>query len=387
MRPFRIEIPDADLDDLRRRIAATRWPHEIPRQGWQRGTPLAYTRELADHWLNKYEWRAVEQQLNALPQFVTEIDGVDIHFAHVRSPEPDAVPLIMTHGWPSTFADFLAVTGPLTDPAAHGGDRADAFHLVLPSLPGFGFSGPAREPGWDVQRVGRSWAELMRRLGYDRHVAHGCDWGTPVSMYLAQSDPSHVLGLHLGTLVTFPPGDDPAAIAGLGPRDQERLAQMAAFEQDGAGWRHIQSTRPQTLAYGLTDSPVGQMAWITEKYFEWTASSTTPEDTIDRDHLLTNVMIYWLTGTAGPSAQIYYESNNPPETFRRSWGGPWQLPMPIGVASFPACPIRSIRPFAERALPTITRWTEFERGGHFPALEQPEALAGDIREFVRPLRS
>jgi pimeloyl-ACP methyl ester carboxylesterase len=386
MRPFRIEIPEADLTDLRRRIAATRWPGELPGQGWQRGTPLAYTRELTGYWQDEYDWRAAEQQLNALPQFITEIDGVDVHFAHVRSPEPDAVPLIMTHGWPGTFADFLAVAGPLTDPAAHGGDRADAFHLVLPSLPGFGFSGPAREPGWDVRRVARAWAELMRRLGYDRYVAQGGDWGAPVSMHLAQHDPSHVLGLHLNSLVTFPP-DDPAAFAGLGPLDQDRLAFMAAFEQDGAGFRHIQSTRPQSLAYGLTDSPVGQLAWIAEKYFEWTDSATAPEDAIDRDHLLTTVMIYWLTGTASSSAQLYYESNRPAETFRRSWGGPWQLPMPVAVASFPACPIRPIRAFAEQMLPTITRWTEFERGGHFPALEKPAQLTGDIREFVRSLRS
>jgi len=386
MRPFRIDVPEADLEDLHHRIAATRWPREIPGQGWKRGTPLAYARDLAEHWQTKYDWRAAEQRLNALPQFVTEIDGVEVHFAHIRSAEPGAVPLIMTHGWPGTFAEFLDVVGPLTDPAAYGGDRADAFHLVLPSLPGYGFSGPVREPGWDVRRVARAWAELMHRLGYDSYVAQGGDWGSAVSMHLAQNDAEHVRGVHVNMLVTFPP-DDPAAFAGLDARDQERLAFMAAFEEDGSGWRHIQSTRPQTLAYGLTDSPVGQLAWIAEKYFEWTDSSAAPEDAVDRDHLLTNVMIYWLTGTAGPSAQLYYESNRPSESFRRSWGGPWDLPMPIGVASFPADAVRPIRPFAERMLPTITHWAEFDRGGHFAAMEQPALLTGAIRDFVRPLRS
>lgn len=267
MRPFRIDVPEADLQDLHRRIAATRWPGEIPGLGWQRGAPLSYVRELAEYWRTSYDWRAAEKRLNTLPQFVTEIDGVPIHFAHVRSPEPDAVPLILTHGWPGSFAEFLNVAGPLSDPAGHGLDRADAFHLVIPSIPGYGFSGPLREPGWDVRRVARAWAELMHRLGYERYVAQGGDWGSAISLHLAQSDPQHAIGVHLNMLVTFPP-DDPEAFSRLDPRDHERLAFMAQFEQDGAGWRHIQSTRPQTLAYALTDSPVGQLAWIAEKFFE-----------------------------------------------------------------------------------------------------------------------
>ncbi|MFC6084686.1 epoxide hydrolase family protein [Sphaerisporangium aureirubrum] len=383
MRPFHIEIPQADIDDLKARLAATRWPGEIPGLGWQRGVPVEYLKELAEYWRTAYDWRSAERKLNAFPQFTTEIDGANVHFLHVRSPEPDATPLIITHGWPGSVAEFTDVIGPLTDPRAHGGDPADAFHVVIPSIPGYGFSGPTPEPGWDVPRIARAWAELMSRLGYDRYIAQGGDWGKPISLQLGLADPAHVAGVHINMLVTFPPGE--AAIAELDGEDMQRLMHGGHFAQDGIGWQKIQSTRPQTLAYALTDSPAGQLAWIVEKFQEWSAADKTPEDVIDRDDMLTNVSIYWFTATAGSSAQLYYEASYGDEAFARTWGGPWPLEMPAAVAVFPFDATRPIKKWAEQALPSLTRWTEFERGGHFAAMEQPELLVGDIRAFARSL--
>ncbi|WP_199191701.1 epoxide hydrolase family protein [Amycolatopsis sp. CA-126428] len=382
IRPFRIDIPQADIDDLNRRIDATRWPVELPGVGWSRGVPVGYLRELARYWRESYKWRAAEEQLNKFPQYLTEIDGTDVHFWHVRSPEPDATPLILTHGWPGTFAEFSAVLEPLTNPAAYGGDPADAFHVVVPSIPGYGFSGPTGDTGWDVSRVARAWAELMRRLGYDRYLAQGGDWGMPISLQLGLADPEHVAAVHLNMFVTFPP-PDPEALSALDDADRARLEFTVDFAQHAAGWQKIQGTRPQTLAYGLTDSPVGQLAWIVEKFKEWTDSGEVPEDAVDRDALLTNVTIYWLTATAGPSAQLYFESAHDDQQFAQTWGGPWPLEMPVGVAVFPRDAVRPIRRFAEQLLPTLRRWTEFDRGGHFAALEQPELLVGDIAAFSR----
>lgn len=384
MRSFRIEIPQADLDDLKRRIANTRWPDEIPGLGWDRGVPLEYLKELADYWRAGYDWRAAEARLNEFPHFITEIDGTDVHFMHIRSAEAGARPLIMTHGWPGTVAEFLDVIEPLTNPVAHGGDPADAFHLIIPSIPGYAFSGPTGQVGWDTGRVAGAWKELMRQLGYDRYLVQGGDWGMPISLRLGLADPEHVAGIHLNMCVTVPP-PDPQAMAGLDQADLARLEFMARFMQDGTGWQRIQSTRPQTLAYALTDSPVGQLAWIVEKYKEWTDSAKVPEDAVSRDHILTAVSIYWLTATAGSSAQLYYESSHLDADFVRTWVGPWPLAMPVGVASFPQDAVRPVRRFAEQIMPTLTHWTEFDRGGHFPALEQPKLLVGDIRTFARSL--
>jgi pimeloyl-ACP methyl ester carboxylesterase len=384
MRAFRIDIPQSDLDDLSRRLASTRWPDEVPGTGWSRGVPVSYLKELTEHWRMVYDWRTAEQRLNQFPQFITQIDGTDVHFLHIMSPEPTAKALLLTHGWPGSFAEFVDVIGPLSDPRAHDGDPADAFHLVIPSIPGYGFSGPTRQPGWDVRRIARAWAELMRCLGYDRYVAQGGDWGMPISLELGLAEPQHVAGVHLNMLATFPP-DDPAAFAGLDEADLARLAFAGHFEQDGAGWRKIQSSRPQTISYGLTDSPVGQLAWIVEKFKEWTGSVERPEEAVDRDQLLTIVMIYWLTATAGSSAQLYYESNRLDADFVRTWAGPWALAVPVGVAVFPADAVRPIRSFAEKILPTLTHWTEFDRGGHFAAMEQPELFVGDVRTFARSL--
>ncbi|ASO20937.1 microsomal epoxide hydrolase [Actinoalloteichus hoggarensis] len=382
MLPFHIDVPQSELDDLRRRLAMTRWPVELPGVGWDRGVPLDQLRELAEYWRTEFDWRAAERRLNRHPQFRTEIDGTTVHFLHVRSPEADATPLILTHGWPGSVAEFLDVAGPLSDPAAHGGDPADAFHLVIPSIPGYGLSGPTTERGWDTRRVGRTWAELMRRLGYDRYLAQGGDWGMPISLELAAAAPEQVLGVHLNMLVTFPPAD-PDAVDGLGEVDRARLAAAAYFEQDGSGWRKLQSTRPQTLAYGLTDSPVGQLAWIVEKFQEWSAATTTPSDAVDRDAMLTIASIYWFTATAGSSAQLYYESSRLDVDFVRTWGGPWAVAAPVGVAVFPSDVVLPIRAFAERIIPNLVHWTEFDRGGHFAALEQPELFVRDLRDFAR----
>lgn len=387
MRPFRVEIPQASIDDLRRRIAATRWPASLPGPGWERGVPMAYLKELAEYWRTRYDWRAAERRMNEYPQYVTTIDGVDVHFLHARSAYPDAVPLILTHGWPGAFTEYLGVIDALTDPVRHGGEPQDAFHVVVPSLPGYGFSSAPREPGWDTERVARAWAVLMARLGYDRYFVQGEDWGGPISFRLGLADPEHVAGVHVTMLVTAPPQDDPAAIAALSEEDQARLAFAMAFEQTGTGWRKIQSTRPLTLAYGLTDSPVGQLAWIVEKFKEWADTTDRPEDAINRDDFLTIASIYWFTGSAGSSAQLYYESSHTTEKFLRTWLGPWPLTMPVGVAYFAGDVARPVRRLAEGILPTLCHWSEFDRGGHFAALEQPRTFVTDLRAFVRSVRS
>lgn len=384
MRPFRVDIPQAELDDLGRRLAATRWPDELPGAGWSRGVPLAYLRELAEYWRTEYDWRRAEARLNEFPQFLTEIDGVQVHFLHVRSPHQDATPIILTHGWPGSVQEFLDVVGPLTDPTAHGGDAADAFHVVVPTLPGYGFSGPTGQAGWDVDRIARAWATLMERLGYSRYVAQGGDWGKVISLRLGLADPEHVTGVHINMLVTFPP--DAETVATLDETDQAKVGHGAHFAEDGVGWQKIQSTRPQTLAYALTDSPVGQLAWIVEKFYEWTGAVERPEEVVDRDTMLDVVTLFWLTATAGSAAQIYYETTPTTQDFLTTWGGPWPLAMPAAVAVFPHDATRPVRSFAEKALPTMTRWTEFADGGHFAALEQPALLVDDIRAFARTLK-
>jgi pimeloyl-ACP methyl ester carboxylesterase len=375
--PFHIEIPDAQLGDLRDRLAHTRWPVELPGVGWSRGVPLGYLRELAEYWRTGYDWRAQEAQLNQVPQFTTEIDGQNVHFLHVRSPEPDALPLIVTHGWPGSIVEFLDVIGPLTDPRAHGADPADAFDVVAPSIPGFGFSGPARETGWDTDRVARAWAELMARLGYDRYGAQGGDTGALISPKLGRIAPDHVVGVHANGLLAFPSGD-PGELAGLSDAEQAQLEVLKRWGSELGGYAILQSTRPQTLAYALTDSPAGQLAWIVERFKDWTdPAAELPEDAVDRDRLLTNVTIYWLTATAGPSAQLYYEG-------AAAWGEtPQPSGVPTGVAVFPMD--TSIRRLAEREH-TITHWTEYDRGGHFAAMEAPDLLVDDIRMFFRSTR-
>ena len=385
MKPFRIDIPQAQLDDLQRRLAHTRWPDELPAVGWSRGVPLTYLKELAEYWRISYDWRAAEARLNRFPQSTTLIDGANVHFLHVRSSEPDALPLLLTHGWPGSVAEFLDVIGPLTDPRAHGGDRADAFHLVIPSIPGYGFSGPIRETGWNFSRIANAWAELMKRLGYARYAAQGGDLGALISLSLAGIHPEQVVGVHVNMLVT-PPDGDPSELADLSETDQARLGRMAHFVAELSGYMKLQSTRPQTLSYGLTDSPAGQLAWIVEKFREWTDSAKVPEDAVDRDLLLTNVSIYWLTATAGSSAQLYVETAAMLPTAAVRPPAPPPLSVPLGVAVFPHDIILPIRRFAERGFSNIVHWSEFERGGHFAAMEEPDLFVGDLRAFARTLK-
>ncbi|GLY79161.1 microsomal epoxide hydrolase [Actinoallomurus iriomotensis] len=388
IRPFRIDVPEADLADLHERLDRTRWPDELPGAGWAYGVPRDYLRELVRYWRHEYDWRAAEALLNRWPQFTTTIDGANIHFAHIRSPEPDATPLIITHGWPGSIVEFTEIAGPLTDPRAHGGDPSDAFHLVMPSIPGFGFSGPTRERGWELLRVAAAFGELMRRLGYHRYGAQGGDWGAAISRELGRTHPEQIIGVHLtlipGTGASSEP--TPEELAALDPAERARTlaswARMREWESERTGYAVVQSTRPQTLAYGLTDSPVGQLAWIVEKFKEWTDSDERPEDAVDRDRLLTNVMLYWLTGTAGSSARIYYE-----RAHADYWGKPPEpSTAPTALAVFPEENFIVLRHLAERA-DEIVRWTEFDRGGHFAAMEEPDLLVGDVRAFFRELRT
>ncbi|BDT89216.1 epoxide hydrolase family protein [Nocardia cyriacigeorgica] len=378
--PFRIDIPQSDLDDLHRRLDVTRWPAPLPGDDWDTGVPTGWLRELVAYWRNDYDWRAAERGLNEFPQFTTEIDGQLIHFLHVRSPEPDALPLILTHGWPGSIVEFLDLIGPLTDPRAHGGDPADAFHVVIPSLPGFGFSGPVTEAGWTVERIATAWAELMSRLGYERFGVQGGDIGAAVSPEVGRVAPQRVAGVHVnggvGDFLPLPLAED--ELATLTDLERDRVRRTEAFMQEEFGYISIQSTRPQTLAYGLVDSPVGQLAWIMDKFREWTHPRTVdPDQIIDRDRLLTNVMLYWLTGTAGSAAYVGYAQDAPWGVEKQNSG------VPTGVIVF-AHDV-AIRKYAGTA-DTITRWIDVDRGGHFAALEEPVLLTTDIREFFRDLR-
>ena len=381
IRPFLIDVPQADIDDLKDRLARTRWPAELPGTGWSRGVPVAYLKDLAAYWGNIYDWRAHEAKLNELPQFTTVIDGQPIHFMHVRSPEPNALPLVITHGYPSSFAEFVDLVGPLTDPRAHGGDPADAFDVVVPSLPGFGFSGPLADAGWELTRTAKAWVALMHRLGYERYGAQGGDIGAGVSGDLGLHDPDGVVGVHVNT--------DPTALALIGgmlPDDAEdmseaqkaRLQELRGWEADGRGYLQIQTTRPRTLAYGLDDSPAFQLAWVVEKFKEWTGpTAELPEDAVDRDQLLTNVSIYWFTGTGTSAANFLYEAAHA----QRDWGA--VSPAPAGMAVFAA---DDLMRYVLNRDGHIAHWSEFESGGHFPAMEASEPLVGDVRRFFRDLR-
>lgn len=381
IRPFRIDIPETDLDDLRDRLARTRWPAELSGLGWSRGVPLDYLEGLAEYWRTGYDWRKYEKALNEFPQFTTEIHGQRIHFLHVRSLEPNALPLILTHGYPSSIVEFLDVIGPLTDPRAHGGDPADAFEVVAPSLPGFGFSSPLTDTGWEATRTAQAWVELMRRLGYERYGAHGGDIGAGVSGDLGIHDADGVVGAHVAT--------DPTALALIGgmlpdesddmtEAQKRRLGELRAWEADGRGYLQIQSTRPQTISYGFTDSPVAQLAWIVEKFREWTnPSADLPEDAVDRDRLLTNVNIYWFTKTGASAADFIYEAAHA----ERDWGA--MSPAPTGMAVFA---IDDMMRYVLNRDGHIEHWSEFERGGHFPAMEAPDLLVEDIRRFFHHVR-
>ncbi len=378
IRPYRISVPQAGLDDLRERLARTRWASDLPGTGWERGVPTGYLRELAAYWAEEYDWRAREAALNTHPQFITTIDGASVQFLHLRSAQPDATPLLLLHGWPGSIVEFLDLIGPLTDPAAHGGDPADAFHLVIPSLPGYGFSGPLTETGWTDGRTAAALAELMDRLGYDRYGVQGGDVGAFIGPLIGRIAPGRVIGVHVNALVTFPSGD-PAEMAALTEAERGRLAAMEKWQQRSSAYMQVQGTRPQTIGQALTDSPSGLLAWIVEKFQEWTnPAALLPEDAVDRDRILTDVSIYWFTATAGSAAHTYYERFNDPSM----WMPQERSTVPTAVAVFPTD--ISIRPFASKTS-NIVRWSEFDRGGHFAALEAPGLLTADIREFFRAL--
>ncbi len=378
IRPFRIEVPQVDLDDLCERLAGTRWPDELPDVGWDYGVPLDHLKELAEYWQGSYDWRKHEERLNQFPQFKTTIDGQNLHFLHVRSPEPDALPVILTHGWPSSIVDFMQIIGPLANPRAHGGDPADAFHVVAPSIPGFGFSGPTHDTGWNLHRITKAFAVLMSRLGYQRYGAHGGDFGAWVSPQLGRLDPERVVGVHTNGLF-MPPPRDPTELANLTDAEKARLETHKRFWRDRRWYAVVQATRPQTLAYALTDSPIGQLAWFVQLYKELADSPNLPDDAIDRDQFLTNVTVYWLTGTAGSSSRLFKETARDPGDANEP------SPVPAGVAVFPRDPLVAFRRPAERTY-NIVHWSEFDRGGHFPAMEVPDLLIGDLRAFFRRLR-
>jgi len=372
---FRIDIPDADLDDLRQRLRQTRWPEPETVDDWSQGIPLAYVRQLCEYWLERYDWRATEARLNRLPQFVTEIDGIDIHFVHARSAEDGALPLVITHGWPGSIVEFGKVIGPLTDPVAFGGNAEDAFHVVCPSLPGYGFSGKPSRPGWGVGHIADAWDQLMGRLGYARYGAQGGDWGAQVTTAIGMRHPEHLAGIHLNMPIAFP---DPAAGDDRTDREQAALDSMEYYGRWDSGYSKEQSTRPQTVGYGLVDSPAGLCAWIVEKFWSWTDCDGDPGNVLSRDELLDNVMLYWLPATGASSARLYWESFNQPSL------GP--VTVPVGCSIFPKEIFRPVRAWAQQQFPNLHYWNELDRGGHFAAFEQPEAYVGEVRASFRPLR-
>jgi pimeloyl-ACP methyl ester carboxylesterase len=387
IRPFQIDIPEDALEDLRRRIEATRLPSKGLVEDRSQGVQLATIRELATYWVTEYDWRKAEARLSALPQFTTEIDGVDIHFIHVKSPNENALPLIMTHGWPGSVIELLETIGPLIDPTAHGGQAEDAFHLVLPSLPGYGFSGEPVEVGWDLGRTARAWAELMRRLGYTRYVAQGGDVGAGVTDAMSRQEPEGLIGIHTNLLVPALSGAMPTAT------DEERAAaaQIATFQQSGNGYFIEMATRPQTIGYALLDSPVALAAWMldhdTDSYYKISHAFVDgePVGNLTRDHVLDNVTLYWLTGTGASAARSYWEAYGPdaPAAGRQPLPPP---PIPVGFTTFPGEIWRTPRSWVEASYPNVIYFNEVDRGGHFAAWEEPELFSEEVRAAFASLR-
>jgi pimeloyl-ACP methyl ester carboxylesterase len=380
--PFRIEVPEAELIDLRERLRATRWPEAETVEDWSQGVPLAYMEELCRYWADRYDWRATEERLNALPQFRTSIDGLGIHFIHVRSPHADALPLIITHGWPGSIVEFLKMLGPLADPTAHCGSATDAFHVVCPSLPGYGFSDKPAQPGWGIERIATAWTVLMRRLGYGRYGAQGNDWGTSISASIGQRDADHVVGVHL-TPPLAPP--DPATFDDLTERERAALASLEHAAKWESGYSQEHATRPQTIGYALVDSPSALCAWIIEKFWAWTDCAGHPENALTRDELLDNLMLYWLPQTGASAARLYWESIRQVNEWI-SGRAPDIVSVPTGCSVFPKELQRPSRRWAEKRFLDIRYWNEPERGGHFAAFEQPELFVEEVRAFFRLVR-
>jgi len=375
--PFRVDVPDEVLTDLRDRLRRTRFPNAVDGMGWDAGTDLAYLEELVAYWADQFDWRAQEARLNAFEQATTTIDGQRIHLIHARSPEPEATPLLLVHGWPGSVVEFLDVLGPLTDPRAHGGDPAEAFHVVAPSLPGYTFSGPTHERGWNPRRMAGAFVEIMAGLGYRRYGAQGGDWGSIITSNVADLAPDHVLGLHLNFVVARPPeGEQPR----LTDADQRGLDRMGEFRRTGSGYQEIQGTKPQSLGYGLEDSPAGLAGWIVEKFRDWSACDGDVERSFTKDQLLTNITAYWATATATSSTRLYYETRQ---------SGATALPsafigVPTGVANYAGEITRMPRSWIEGSY-NLQRWTDVPRGGHFAAMEVPDLFVDEVRAFFREL--
>ena len=375
IRPFEIAISDEVINDLKQRLANTRWPENEPVDDWSQGIPLAYTQEVCDYWLNSYDWRAREQLLNKYPQFMTELNGLDIHFIHARSPHPDARPLLMTHGWPGSIVEFQKVIGPLIDPVTHGGDAGDAFHVVCPALPGFGFSGKPTSTGWGVEKIAKTWNQLMERLGYEQYFAQGGDWGAIVTSTIGMQNLGNCQGIHLNMVMVEP---DPATMDDLSALEKSALAGFQYYYDHDSGYSKEQSTRPQTIGYALSDSPVGQMAWILEKYWAWMDCDGHPENVLSKDELLDNIMLYWCNTSAASSARLYWESFNDLCLD--------EVTLASGCSIYPHELFRSSRRWAERRFKNLIHWNELDKGGHFAAFEVPETFVNEVRNCFRQLR-
>lgn len=375
IRPFRLAVPQEQLDDLNRRLDMTRWAERETVDDWSQGTPLAVLQDLVGYWRSEYDWRRCEARLNALGQSISEIDGLDIHFLHVPSPQEEALPLLLTHGWPGSVVEFLRVAGPLSDPVAHGGRAEDAFHLVIPSLPGYGFSAKPARAGWGVERIARAWAELMRRLGYDHWVAQGGDWGAFTTYVIGMQAPEGCRGIHLNM-----PIGGPTQQARENPTQEEKHAfeRMAYYHEWDSGYAKQQQTRPQTLGYGLVDSPVGLAGWIFEKLHGWSDNGGDVCAVLGRDAVLDNIMLYWLPATGASAARLYWES------FARI--KPGEITLPAGISVFPKEITPSPRAWVERRMKNIVHWNELPRGGHFAAWEQSHLFVDELRECFRPMR-
>jgi len=375
--PFKVNVPQAALDDLKTRLANTRWPNKEPVTDWSQGVPLAKAQALVEYWRTRHDWRRVESTLNGLPQFRTQIDGLGIYFIHVRSKHENALPIILTRGWPGSIIEFLQVIGPLTDPKAHGGKADDAFHVVIPSLPGFGFSHKPTEAGWRLPRIANGWAELMARLGYSRYVAQGGDWGAGVTSWMAKQRDPGLAAIHLNLPILFPP---PPPLGGYTAAEQGALAQLVKYGSDGSAYASIQGTRPQTLGYGLADSPVGQAMWIYEKFQAWSDNKGDPAEAISVDHMLDDISLYWLTNTAASSARLYYESFA--KDFVRM-----TLDMPVAVSIFKGDLFVPPKPWGDQTYSKLFYWNEVQKGGHFAALEQPKLFVAELRKSFAQVRS
>lgn len=378
--PFRIDIADGVIADLHDRLARTRWPERETVADWTQGIPLAYVQEICSYWAKVYDWPARQAALNAWPQFRTILDGegdepLGIHFIHARSPHEDALPLVLTHGWPGSTVEFMKVIGPLTDPTAHGGSAADAFHVVVPSLPGYGFSDKPTRTGWGVERIGTAWDQLMVRLGYDRYGAQGGDWGSAVTVQIGMQNRRNCIGIHVNMAAIGPRPED---MASLTEQEQQGLAKAKHYVDWDSGYSKQQSTRPQSLGYGLVDSPAAQAAWIIEKFWAWTDNDGHPEDAISRDELLDNVMMYWLNATGASSARLYWES------FARFRGS--TITLPSGISQYPKEIMTTSRRFAERVHTDLRHWNDLPRGGHFAAFEEPDLFVDEVRTFFRHVR-